>query len=906
MKTSRRTCALMLFIAFVSLTARNARASRGVKAAGPDILKADTYGRTQKNTIPGCWLGDQFYLVGDVWSPIIEPRGKVPCVKCQCAQVVKQGFVTLEGRVVCRNIESYCPPTACREPYRPTGACCRKCHTQGTTFSVIPEIAARSDPNIYANSNNDDNGNIGDLLPIDQGRQTDTFASDTALTALLVGRGFQRRGRRPVQTNAVAMVHILDMALSSLRFSLRFSRLKDPMLLKITNINGDILIQQRLPKQSTRNGVIYGAINNITLETTRRISEHSTFAIITTSNYKRGELFGILRQNKFSNIATFEALLGPESNRGSGGLVTMFYDSQSNVASFSIKLEGMPADKSLPSAYIVTFEKSAEILYQHILRFSKERKQMIGQLAISRTMSKQIARGKMKVRVTARDGHSIIGHLKPRLNRDGYLSVFKIGGFSGHVLLNLVEDGSIEYKIVFDGTITKDVTVDLQRLLGTKGQWEHFITMTTRSAIHQSSLKSESGTYRRVRARDMVAILTNAIRLDVTFGEDRDFFYFTQFPQAADNAFEGSYHVLRPADQRCSGEIRMFSNIRPDCTVSFFLDISAPSFETGEKLTMSFETQTVRTQHLNKPWGIIGDLAADLYSELNGGKLVASVNISNDPCDTFSGMIQTPNRCWSTADNPFYATDSGKPQTGPNHGSSAPFRCYYGGQFYEHAQSWVPDEGKACVTCMCIRGDVRCDDVMCPATPCKYPVQRPGECCLVCEEDNETEYRHTGSCYYEGDKRWHPVGIFWHPYVPPFGYSKCAICSCMEGTLEVNCTRLPCPALSCDLEKRYRINRDDCCQVCPDDAGILENTISIESKSQKTKDCMFGTKKYQHAEKWHPLLHPFGEMSCYICSCKSGKSKCRKKSCPILECKDQYTPTDACCPICKDKRQSGA
>ena len=44
---------------------------------------------------------------------------------------------------------------------------------------------------------------------------------------------------------------------------------------------------------------------------------------------------------------------------------------------------------------------------------------------------------------------------------------------------------------------------------------------------------------------------------------------------------------------------------------------------------------------------------------------------------------------------------------------------------------------------------------------------------------NQNNTRQNGSCYYDGDKRWHQAGTKWHPYVPPFGYVTCAICSCM-------------------------------------------------------------------------------------------------------------------------------
>ena len=35
----------------------------------------------------GCWLGGEFYLIGQRWSPVIEPYGLMICVKCQCASV---------------------------------------------------------------------------------------------------------------------------------------------------------------------------------------------------------------------------------------------------------------------------------------------------------------------------------------------------------------------------------------------------------------------------------------------------------------------------------------------------------------------------------------------------------------------------------------------------------------------------------------------------------------------------------------------------------------------------------------------------------------------------------------------------------------------------------------------------
>ena len=32
------------------------------------------------------------------------------------------------------------------------------------------------------------------------------------------------------------------------------------------------------------------------------------------------------------------------------------------------------------------------------------------------------------------------------------------------------------------------------------------------------------------------------------------------------------------------------------------------------------------------------------------------------------------------------------------------------------------------------------------------------------------------------DKKWYKPGAQWHPYVVPFGYSKCTVCTCMVRT----------------------------------------------------------------------------------------------------------------------------
>ena len=57
---------------------------------------------------------------------------------------------------------------------------------------------------------------------------------------------------------------------------------------------------------------------------------------------------------------------------------------------------------------------------------------------------------------------------------------------------------------------------------------------------------------------------------------------------------------------------------------------------------------------------------------------------------------------------------------------------------------------------------------------------------VVFSDENSTEKKLTGSCYFSGDKRWHSYGTTWHPYISPLGYSKCAVCSCIVSILYIH------------------------------------------------------------------------------------------------------------------------
>ncbi|KAM4613146.1 extracellular matrix protein 2 isoform 1-T3 [Polymixia lowei] len=58
-------------------------------------------------------------------------------------------------------------------------------------------------------------------------------------------------------------------------------------------------------------------------------------------------------------------------------------------------------------------------------------------------------------------------------------------------------------------------------------------------------------------------------------------------------------------------------------------------------------------------------------------------------------------------------------------------QCVYQGLSLFDQAVWSP---KPCVTCLCTRGRVVCDEITCPTMHCHFPYTPPGECCPVCME----------------------------------------------------------------------------------------------------------------------------------------------------------------------------
>uniref|UniRef100_T1K4R0 VWFC domain-containing protein n=1 Tax=Tetranychus urticae TaxID=32264 RepID=T1K4R0_TETUR len=169
-------------------------------------------------------------------------------------------------------------------------------------------------------------------------------------------------------------------------------------------------------------------------------------------------------------------------------------------------------------------------------------------------------------------------------------------------------------------------------------------------------------------------------------------------------------------------------------------------------------------------------------------------------------------------------------------------------------------------------------------------------------------------CFFDGDQKFHLAGSQWHPYIPPFGFDRCSVCTCLPETLTITCKQsITCPALTCSPEEAYRENASDCCKKCPNiiqvksiDAGDELSDQSLGPRVKSANElvlaggCIFNERVYPNGDEWHPYVAPFGEMRCVKCHCKNKTIKCGRIKCPSVTCSKPIIPEDRCCPVCSD------
>ncbi|XP_056333779.1 kielin/chordin-like protein [Danio aesculapii] len=158
-------------------------------------------------------------------------------------------------------------------------------------------------------------------------------------------------------------------------------------------------------------------------------------------------------------------------------------------------------------------------------------------------------------------------------------------------------------------------------------------------------------------------------------------------------------------------------------------------------------------------------------------------------------------------------------------------------------------------SCRCENGNIICDRLPCPPTPCYNPVTPPGECCPRCTE-----------CVYEGE-------VYEDGQTFVSRQDPCLRCQCLDGQVSCEPPRSSCPPPTCTHPTKPPTQ---CCSTC--------NTCEYEGRI------------YEDGEDFRPP----GGGPCVLCTCKGGNVRCHQERCPPTNCPvPTPAPPNQCCPACR-------
>ncbi|XP_033885023.3 chordin-like [Acipenser ruthenus] len=892
----------------------------------------------QSKGMPGCSFGGKFYAPEDTWHPDLgEPFGVMHCVVCHCeSQRNHRGKVF--GKVSCKNIKHDCPEPLCSNPVLLPGHCCRSCpkaHSHATDKKVDHifdgfEYFQEKDDELHKTYNDRSYLSSEDISQDD---------SRTDFVALLTAAA----DSRTTTSSGVARARF-TLSRSSLVFSITFKRIGHPSRVKFIDRDGNIVFEYFVPRTaSPESNMICGIWSNLQKSHIRLLkSEQLHVTMLTTANQGE-EIHGKLIKHRALFAETFSSIITSDAERaGMGGIAMLTLSDVENNLHFILMFEGL-LERREKERSIVPIR--VELLYhRHVLReiranvtsHDPDFAEVLTNLN-NREMF-WLSRGQLEIAVATegKNPRRISGYITGKKSCDTIQSVLSSGdaltptktGAVGSATLTLHDNGTLEYQIQVAGVASKVTGVTIETKPRRRSRRNVLFDMT--ADYNEGRVV---GTWERLNARDIHMLLQNELFLNVATSEYEEgelrgqissLLYsglqarLQELPVPLAGQFvsppvrtSAAGHVWVSVDENCHLHYEIVvSGLRKsdDVTLNAHLHGFA---EIGEMDDSSREhKRLLKGFYGSQAEGVLKDLSMELLRHLDKGTAFIQVSTKVNPRGEIRGRVHVPNSCESGLssridDAHFDLTSFEEVKLDPEEIKKDPSSCFFEGHFHAHGSHWAPDYDKKCTVCTCQKRTVICDPIICPVLDCANVVHLEDKCCPVCEEkkqekgikQTEKSGDQMEGCYFEGDRKIHPPGTTWHPFVPPFGYIKCAICTCRGATGEVHCEKVNCPRLTCS--NPVRRSPSDCCKECPaEEKTPIDLTEMMQADGPRA--CKFGKNWYLNNESWHPEVPPFGEMKCITCWCDDGVTKCQREQCPLLTCSKIARRENKCCPECKD------
>ncbi|XP_039621085.1 chordin [Polypterus senegalus] len=884
--------------------------------------------------VSGCSFGGKFYSLEDTWHPDLgEPFGVMHCVICHCnSQKNRRGKVS--GIVTCKNIKQDCPEPSCADPVLQPGQCCRSCpkaHSMASEKKTEPlfdgfEYFQEKESDLHKTYNDRSYLSSEDMSQEDRRLDFVSLLMGAVTTSWMPGSSGVARAR-------------LTLSRSNLVFSISFERMSRPGKVLFLDKDGTLAFQYPVIKNtaSLQPNTICGIWANLQKSHLRLLKSEQIHIALVSSTGQEEEIRGKVIKHRALFAETFSSILTPESmHAGMGGIALLTLSDVENNLHFILIFEGLleKRDKGQPLVPI-----RVQLLYHHhILRevranvtaHDPDFAEVLTNLN-SREMF-WLSRGQLEIAVQAEGTapRRISGYITGKKSCDTIQSVLSSGdaltpsknGAVGSAVLTLHENGTLGYQVQVAGLTSKVTGVTIETKPRRRNRRNVLYDMT--EDYRDGRVE---GTWDHLNARDIHMLLQNELFLNVATADYEEgelrgqivSLLYSGLPARLEELpvpLAGQFvsppvrtstagHVWISVDDYCHLHYHIVMaglSKSEDSTINAHLHGFA---EIGELDESSEHKRLLKGFYGSEAQGILKDLSKELLRHIDRGTAFIQVSTKLNPRGEIRGRIHVPNPCESGSLAPAEGSDFRfspfeEVNQDPEEIKKDPNSCFFEGQYHGHGARWAPQYDRKCSICICQKRTVICDPVICTPLNCTQVVHPEDKCCPVCAEKKETKQiekseEHLAGCYFEGDRKIHAPGTTWHPFVPPFGYIKCAVCTCKGSTGEVHCEKVNCPRLTCS--NPVRRSPSDCCKECPAEEKMPFD-LSEMMQADGPRACKFGKNWYLNNESWHPQVPPFGEMKCVTCWCDDGVTKCQKEQCPSLTCSKTIRKEDKCCAEC--------
>uniref|UniRef100_A0A4W5PHG5 Chordin n=1 Tax=Hucho hucho TaxID=62062 RepID=A0A4W5PHG5_9TELE len=849
--------------------------------------------------IAGCSFGGRFYSLEDTWHPDLgEPFGVMHCVQCYCETQRGRKSKVL-GKVSCKNVKQDCPEPSCDDPVLLPGQCCKTC-PKGEVDRKQAEAVFDGFEYFQEKEKEDDLHKSYNDRSYLSSEDISSGESRTDFVAVLTGV----TGSWLPSSSGVARARF-SLTRTSLTFSITYQRIGRPSRVVFLDSDGNTAFEYKTPKGDS--DMICGVWKNLPQSHVRQLQAEQLRVTMTTATGRREQIEGKIIKHRALFAETFSSTLtSEEEHSGMGGIAMLTLSDTENNLHFILILQGLiqhrqrgEGERERDDSPLVPIRVRLQYS-QHVLReihanvtaYDPDFAEVLTDLN-SRELF-WLSRGQLVIAVETEglDPRHISGFITGRKSCDTIQSVMSSGdaltagktGGVGSAFFNLHDNGTLDYQVQIAGLSSEVVGLTIE--LKPRRRSKRSVLYDLAPEFDRPSGRA-AGSWSRLEARHIHMLLQNELFINVATAHSQEGELRGQIRGLLYSGLEAPRHeipvplagqfvappVLTSAgghawvsvDERCHLHYEIVVaglSKADDLSVNAHLHGFAEIGELGESSTN--HKRLLTGFYGSQAQGVLKDISVELLRHLDRGTAFIQVSTKVNTRGEIRGRVHVPNNCeFGTRGEVEVAEFDDLFVRDPEELKKDPHTCFFESQHHAHGSLWTPNYNN-CFTCSCQKRTVICDPVICPVLTCSRTIQPEDKCCPVCLGECVCMNEHPEGCYFEGDQKMHAPGSTWHPFVPPFGYIKCALCTCKGVTGEVYCEKVTCPALTCS--RPVRRSPSECCKECPEeDKPPLEHADMMQADG--TRHCKFGKNFYQNSDNWHPRVPLMGEMKCITCWC---------------------------------------